>query len=197
MLSDLIIFKSKKNHVIYLMNKARQVFYTKFIDENSVDQRGLFRATKRLLSRKDELSFPDYHEKTALANDINDFLVRKITRIRADIDATDVDDTVPTESGVGDLCTCLSSSSFYPLTESDVSALIKKSSKKSCLMDPMPTSLVVGCLDVFLPVITCIVNSSLSSGYFPAEWKEALVCPLLKKAGLDPVYINLRPVRNL
>ena len=132
-----------------------------------------------------------------MANDINDFFVRKITRIRADIDATEVDDTVPTESGVGDLCTCLSLSSFCPLTESDVSALIKKSAKKSCLLDPMPTSLVVGCLDVLLPVITRIVNSSLSSGYFPAEWKEALVCPLLKKAGLDPVFKNLRPVSNL
>ena len=63
-------------------------------------------------------------------------------------------------------------------------------------MDPMPTSLVVGCLDVLLPVITRIVNSSLSSGYFPAEWKEALVSPLLKKAGLDPVFKNLRPVSN-
>ena len=83
-------------------------------------------------------------------------------RICADIDATDVDDTVPTESGVGDLCTCLSLSSFYPLTESDVSALIMKSAKKSCLMGPMPTSLVVGCLDLLLPVIMHIVNSSLS-----------------------------------
>ena len=86
---------------------------------------------------------------------------------------------------------------IYSLTESDVSALIKKSAKKSCLMDPMPTSLVVGCLDELLPVITRIVNSSLSSGYFPAVWKEALVCPLLKKAGLDPVFKNLRPVSNL
>ena len=85
----------------YLVNQATQVFYTNFIDENSVDQGRLFRATKRLLARTDELSFPDYHDKTALANDINDFFVRKITKIRADIDATDVDDTVPTESGVG------------------------------------------------------------------------------------------------
>ena len=150
LLSDLIIFKSKKNHVTYLMNQARQVFYTKFKDENSVDQGRLFPATKRLLARTDELSFSDYHEKKALANDINEFFVREITRIRADIDATEVDDTVPTESGVGDLCTCLSLSSFCPLTESDVSALIKKSAKTSCLIDRMPTSLVVRCLDVLL-----------------------------------------------
>lgn len=63
-LSDLIIFKSKKNHVTHLMNQARRAFYTNFIDENSADQGRLFRATKKLLLRKDELSFPDYHDKT-------------------------------------------------------------------------------------------------------------------------------------
>ena len=53
-LSDLVIFKSRKNHVTHLMNQARQVFYTNFIDENSADQGRLFRATKKLLVRKDE-----------------------------------------------------------------------------------------------------------------------------------------------
>ena len=61
----------------------------------------------------------------------------------------------------------------------------------------MPTSLFVGCLHVLLPVIRRIVNSSLFSGYFPGEWKDALVNPLLKKAGLDSVFKNLRPLSNL
>ena len=103
----------------------------------------------------------------------------------------DVDAAVPIDSEVGDGSTFRA---FHVLTDSDVCALIQKSAKKTCPLDPMPTSLVVGCLDVLLPVITRIVNSSLSSGYFPAEWKVALVNPLLKKAGLDPVFMNLRPV---
>ena len=61
------------------MIQTIQLLYTNLIDENSVDQGRLFRATKRLLARTDELSFPDYAEKTALSNDINDFFVR--TRI--------------------------------------------------------------------------------------------------------------------
>ena len=178
----------------HFMNQARQAFYTNFIDENSADQGRLFQATKKLLSRKDELSFPEYYDKMVLANDINVFFVRKITRIRADIDATDVDAAVPIVSEVGDGSTF---SAFHPLTESDVCALIQKSAKKTRPLDPMRASLVVGCLDVLLPVITRIVNSSLSSGYFPAKWKVALVNPLLKKAGLDPVFKNLRPVSNL
>ena len=44
--------------------------------------------------------------------------------------------------------------SFHPLTKGDVCAFIQKSAKKSCMLDPMPTSLVTDCLDVFLSVIT-------------------------------------------
>jgi len=102
-----------------------------------------------------------------------------------------MDDRVPTPPEVEVVPTCLSLSAFHPLTENDVWALIQTSAKKSCLTDPMPTSLVVGCLDVLLPVIRRIVNSSLFSGYFPGEWKEAFVNPLLKKAGLDSVFKNL------
>ena len=90
------------------MNQARRSFYTNFIDENSADQGRLFRATKKLLVRKDEFSFPDYHDKTALANGINDFFVSKITRIRSDIDATVVNDGVPIAPEVEVVPTCYS-----------------------------------------------------------------------------------------
>ena len=55
--SDLNIFKSYRNRMTYLMNQARQAFYTNFIDENSTDHKRLFRATKQLLAKKEELSF--------------------------------------------------------------------------------------------------------------------------------------------
>ena len=57
--------------------------------------------------------------------------------------------------------------SFKLLSEGDISAITKKSAKKSCNLDPMPTKLVVNCLDQLLPIITTIVNCSLSQGVFP------------------------------
>ena len=51
--------------------------------------------------------------------------------------------------------------------------------------------------DVFLPVITKMVNISLESGHFLSAWEEALVQPILKKNGLDTVFKNYRPVSNL
>ena len=76
---------------------------------------------------------------------------------------------------------------FKPLSEGDARELIEGFPKKSCTLDPMPTSLVINCIDIdaLLPVITKIINLSLESGSFASNWKCALVNPLLKRTGLD------------
>ena len=61
----------------------------------------------------------------------------------------------------------------------------------------MPTSLVIDCIDVLLPILTKMINLPLESGLFADDWKCALVLPLLKKPGLDLLYKNYRPVINL
>ena len=51
---------------------------------------------------------------------------------------------------------------------------------------------------VLLPVITQIINVSLSSGEFPRSFSHALVKPLLKKPNADcEILKNYRPVSNL
>ena len=53
--------------------------------------------------------------------------------------------------------------------------LIERSAKKTRKLDPMPTPLVVNCVDSLLLVITKIINLSLSTGSFSDEWKCAIV----------------------
>ena len=62
----------------------------------------------------------------------------------------------------------------------------------------MSTSVVAGCLNVLLTVVSWIIHLWLSYGHFSEEWKAALVTPIFKKPGLDPTQLNkLRPVSNL
>ena len=75
--------------------------------------------------------------------------------------------------------------------------LIEGFPKETCILDPMPMSLVITCIDVLLPVLTEIINLYLESGSFASNWKCALVNPLLKKTGLDLVFKNYRRVSNL
>ena len=86
---------------------------------------------------------------------------------------------------------------FKSLSQEEVRELIAKAASKSCPLDPMPTSVVVQLLDLLLPVITAMINLSFESGHFVDVWKEALVLPSLKKAGLDIAFKNFRPVSNL
>ena len=69
-----------------MMNAAKKDFYTNFIAENSMDQGKLFRATMKLLAKKEVPSFPGYADKSVLANDIGKCFICKIESIHPDID---------------------------------------------------------------------------------------------------------------
>jgi len=86
---------------------------------------------------------------------------------------------------------------FTALSEDDFRHLIQDSSKKSCSLDPLPTSVALNYVDILLPVITKTINLSLISGQFAEERKCALINPLLKKLGLDLLLPNYRRVSNL
>ena len=64
------------------------------------------------------------------------------------------------------------------------------------MLDPLPTTLVCDSLDVLLPFITKVVNTSLTTAHFPTEWKQAIVNPLLKKGAKYVTHKNLRPISN-
>ena len=85
--SDLADYKKKRNNATNLMNKARQEFYTQFVEDNSSNKKKLFNAAKKLLGERKQLRFPEHANKAVLANDIGRFFVRKIERIRTDIDS--------------------------------------------------------------------------------------------------------------
>ena len=68
---------------------------------------------------------------------------------------------------------------------------------KSCELDPILTDLLKHVLPCVLELITDIVNLFLDNGMFLDTLKMALFKPLLKKASLDLIDNNFRPVSNL
>ncbi len=66
-----------------------------------------------------------------------------------------------------------------------------------CELDPIPSWLVRTCLDVLLPLITCIVNSSLTSATMPDDQTFAILKLLWKKPGMNLVFLSFMPVSNL
>ena len=74
---------------------------------------------------------------------------------------------------------------FDPVTDDEVAKLLSSVTSKQCALDPVPTWLVKQCADILVPVITSMVNLSLSSATFPHSQKHARVLPHLKKPDMD------------
>ena len=76
--------------------------------------------------------------------------------------------------------------------------LIMSSATKSCRLDPIPTWLLKENLDHVLPLLTSIVNQSLSTGTFPKGAHSAIIKTTFEETQSGPNELkNYRPVSNL
>lgn len=79
-----------------------------------------------------------------------------------------------------------------------VLGLVRASSNKQCLADPLLMWLHKDSAYVLAPFLAALMTASLETSEFSWMWKHATVMPLLKQAGLDThVTSNYRPVSNL
>ena len=76
------------------------------------------------------------------------------------------------------------------MSQLSVEECILSSAPKSCELDPIPSKLLIECLDSILPSLTYLFNYSLASGIFPQCFKSALFTPILKKKRLDHNDLN-------
>lgn len=75
---------------------------------------------------------------------------------------------------------------FQEVCEDDEDRIIKSSPCTTCELYPLPTIVTKKCVSKLLPVITAMVNASISSGIVPCQFKTAIVTPLIKKAVSSP-----------
>ena len=141
------------------------------------------------------MPLPSHESAEELANRFADFFVEKISKIRQNLKSMREGLNAPvmtSEKQVSQL------SELEPASEEEIQKLIMSSATKSCTLDPIPTWLLKDCIGCLLPIITKIVNISLSLAEVSPNLKEAIVLPLIKKLILDPEILkNFRPVSNL
>ena len=190
------IYLAQKAIVKNAIDNAKKLHFKDKITECKKDQAKLFKIAESLLHSKVKSALPAFKCLENLVNDFNNFFIQKIKDIRCDLDLA------------GSQCTSINLSStmpvhrlceFQPASTKTVCELIKCASAATCALDPIPSKLIKSeCLTTLVPVVTDIVNKSLSTGVFPTEYKLAHVSPLIKKPSLDKeIFKNYRPVSNL
>ena len=139
----------------------------------------------KLLNHEQRSVLPSHDCAKSLANTFVDYFKNKIELIRSNLEESlntspdQLPSTAPIFHG-------LSLEEFRVVSVADVRKVITSSPTKSCALDQVP------------PVLTVIVNTSLSYADFTPELKRAFVTPLIKKLILDcEIFKNYRPVSNL
>ena len=193
---DRELYINQCNVVKKLIFEAKMNYYSKLISDAGSNSNDLFRSIDRLLHRTPEKRLPTSTSPTDLANNFVHFFKNKIVNIRNGF--------VPMANFSNDFSYLDSPKldcqlvSFSPISINDLSAIARKMSSKSCSLDPLPASLLLGQFDVLLPTICKIVNLSLETGVIPSSLKVAVLKPLLKKSSLNhEVLGNYRPISNL
>ena len=173
--------------------QSRRQYYSDRIDTVPSSSRNqLFSVTSELLGKRKTKLVPSDIPPKEQPQKFCTFFADKIDKIRSELDSqySDPPSFAVYEGPIFD--------KFEPVSVSDVQKLITEAPTKSCTLDPIPTSLTKQCLDTLGPLITSIINASLSTGVFPKQFKEAVVTPILKKSGLNCNELkNYRPVSNL
>ena len=119
-------------------------------------------------------------------------LNNKVEKLRANSASEHVTSALVTET------TAATFSSFEKVSQITVKECIHNSAPKSRGLDPIPSKLLIECLNSILPSPTDLFNSSLASGIFPRCFKSALVTLILRKRCLEHNDLNnYRPVSNL
>ncbi|KAK7092915.1 hypothetical protein V1264_008591 [Littorina saxatilis] len=184
------IFAFHREAVKEMVDKNRHQFISQKI-ENSTSSKELFLITGQLLGKTQNKKLPNSVPLDDLPDKFGDFFAEKIEKIRVELDAAPGHPEHAPFHGAH-------LTDFSPVTKEQVKKIIEKAPPKSCILDPIPSELLSECLEELLPVITDIINQSLTSGQVPTSFKHAVVTPLLKKANLDiNTFKNYRPVSNL
>ena len=106
----------------------------------------------------------------------------------------------PPRSNDSDCCLVTESLRGYELaTVAEIGKLcLSTGSKLSPRIDILTGALLKSSVNILAPVLTRIVNSALASSTVPAAMKNAVITPLLKKAGLDADNLaSYRPISQL
>jgi hypothetical protein len=174
---------------------AKRLYHSNLITANQSNPRKLWQTINSILHRNPPKPVPSNPsaDPSATAQSFSSFFSDKIAKLQSAIPPTASSPHSPPPPRPPAIF-----ATFIPSTVDEIITVIKSAPNKQCDLDPLPTNLLKKCLSILAPTITNIVNLSLASGSFPANFKQSTVTPLIKKPSLDPDNLsNYRPISNL
>ena len=179
-----------------VIRKTRHEYFNRKIADTANNPRDLFRTMRQLSSKRSDSTCLPEGEDQNLANKFAKYFDDKIVRIRSAISHDSVQQTDRESDNMPQSQHTLAS---FPLcTISEVEDILRKSSTKTCTLDPIPTDLIKLCSKSVAPIIAATCNFSFTEGTVPKALKQSIIRPRIKKSDADPEELsNYRPISNL
>ena len=185
-----IALKEERKKYTAMIRRAKTHMLSSQVIEAGKDTKKLFRFIDKMTGKNKSNPLPPSRNNEELAEEFASFFINKIRKIREALDTSPK--FKPTQQS-----SSKSFVNFTNLTEDEVEKIIMSILTKSCKLDVLPTKVLKDIVTPLLPLLTKIINLSLTEGMFAEECKVAIIHPLLKKPGLDHICRNYRPVSNL
>ena len=150
------LYRQARHKVSKLVHTAKCKFYTKRIALASSNKE-LHQIVNTLSNRHPPKILPTIYPSADHPSIFIKHFINKVEKLRANIGSKHVTSTLVTGT------TAATFSSFEKVSQLTVKECIHNSAPKSCEIDPIPSKLIIECLDSILPSLTDLINSSLAS----------------------------------
>uniref|UniRef100_A0A8P4K1H9 Reverse transcriptase domain-containing protein n=1 Tax=Dicentrarchus labrax TaxID=13489 RepID=A0A8P4K1H9_DICLA len=175
-------------HYQKTVKDAKRKHFSDMILSNCHKPRVLFNTIDSLLNAPQTACM---EASPAVCENFLHFFIDKVTSIRAQISPSVYDPSISVPcSAVFD--------HFEPVTFSFLQEVVGHLKPSGSPNDAVPPRLFKEVFPTVGPSVIAVINSSLTSGVVPENFKHAVVQPLIKKPALDPaVLANFRPISKL
>ena len=184
-------YKILKTRVKNMLSVARNEFYKEKLNNSKGNSSAMWKLLNELIPNKDKNSSNvSLDNKTELFNDFFANVGRRAFE-------ESQQGTLPTTRERENHFTNQIAFRPQPVDSNTIILTIKHLKEtKATGSDGISLKFLKDALPAILPYITCMVNTSIVTGSFPAAWKHAIVIPLHKKGDTDDVS-NYRPISLL
>ncbi len=165
------------------LKTARSDYFSSLLEQNKHNPRYLFNTVAKLTKNKASTGVDISQQHSS--NDFMNYFTSKIDTIRDQI-VTMQPSAILSHQIVYYRSPEEQFHSFSTIGEEELYKLVKSSKPTTCMLDPIPSKLLKEVLPEVIDPLLAIINSSLSLGYVPKNFKLAVIKPLIKKPQLDP-----------
>ena len=160
-------YKKCRNSYYGRLNAKKKDALKRKFAEYTCDTKKLHALVANLTTKQTPVQWPPHKMDEELAEQFVDYFQKKIAKICEALNNKPRYHTI--HKDVPQLV------SFAPMTEHQVLKAINSLKSKSCELDTIPTHILKQMMPMVLPLITKIVNISLTKGEFHRKWKTAIV----------------------